>query len=191
MKYLPMILVLMFALSIVIAQEAPQSCKEIEVEINGLEDSIHAYSNLTVYSIYARLGDKYLQLAECYQDSSLPASAYYAMAGNYYERAGQSYVADMQKKYDYFISSGDAYAKAGEKNDALRAFQSAKDVLNVNPNINVNPAYVNQRIYEIQYPLVERAPSGGKENIKLVGWGIGGLVILAVVLTFYYILKRY
>ncbi|GEM_PF-4427801 len=188
MKYLALVVLLVMALAI--AQEIPTACKQIEIEINGLEDSVSAYSNLTVYSIYARLGDKYLQLGECYRDAGLPANAYFAMAGNYYEKAGDSYMADMQKKYDYYLSAGEAYAQSGEKEDALRAFREAKEILESNPDININPAYVNQRIYEIQYPLVERAPHGS-ENIKWIGWMIGGLVVLAVVLTFYYILKRY
>ncbi len=179
-------------LSVSVAEPYTASdCKTIESEIKSLEATSGNYTELTMYAYYSKLADKYFQLGECYQDVGMSGSAYFSMAGNYYEKAGDAYFADPAKQYEYYLSAGDAFSLAGERGNALRCFEKAKQVLYSNPGIHVNPAYVNQRIYELQNPL--GITKENEENLAfgLVPIGIGLLVLFGVVLTFYYIMKKY
>ncbi len=184
------LMVMLLSLSVAEPYTA-SDCKMIESEIKSLEATSNNYTKLTMYAYYSKLADKYFQLGECYQDIGMSGSAYFSMAGNYYEKAGDAYFADPSKQYEYYISAGDAFSLSGEKGNALRCFEKAKQVLYSNPQIHVNPAYVNQRIYELQNPL--GVTKNNKENYTfgLVPIGIGLLVLFGVVLTFYYIMKKY
>ena len=189
MKGIPILMLVLMVVGLASAYSL-QDCKAIESEINKIENSVSNYTELTMYSYYSRLGDKYYQLGECYQDVGLSGSPYYAMAGDNYEKAGDSYYAEPEKRYEYYVSAGDAYSLAKEENDALRAYRKAKAILDEHPEMSINPAYVSQRIYELQNPLspVKKSEGGGMDLLPII---VGVVIVFVAFLGIYYLARRY
>ncbi len=162
-------------------------CQQIYQQIQGIEHNKAEYSNLTMYSYYARLGDKYFQLGECYQDAGANCTSYFEKSGDYYQMAAKSYIAGFSKKYSYLMSAGDAYAQVGMREKALDMYRQAREILMNHPEINVDISVVNQKITN----LLNNETIHKNVNKSNYAWVVGLLVLLGVIGGIYYIYKKY